>query len=191
MKFRRDIPLSQLGFAEEPSVRRCDHPDCGEAGAYRAPKSRDDLHSYFWFCLEHVRAYNAAWDYFRGMTPEQVERFQREAVIGHRPTWRLGDQHARAWAQGHVDDALGVLRGCGFEFRREPSGGAKPREAAHRKALAELELSADADLKQIKTRYKQLVKRWHPDVNGGDPKATERFKAIAQAYSYLMASGYH
>lgn len=191
MKFRRDIPLSQLRFGDEPRVRRCDHPDCTEEGAYRAPKSRDDLHSYFWFCLEHVRAYNAAWDYFRGMTPEQVERFQRDAVIGHRPTWRLGELHARAWAQGRVDDAFGVFRGRGFEFRREPSGAGKPLEPAHRKALAELDLSPDADLKQIKTRYKQLVKRWHPDVNGGDPKATERFKAIAQAYSYLVASGYH
>jgi DnaJ-domain-containing protein 1 len=60
-----------------------------------------------------------------------------------------------------------------------------------REALAEMELTAAADLKEIKTRYKQLVKRWHPDVNGGDPQAAERFKAIAQAYGYLVSSGYH
>lgn len=191
MKFRRDVPLSQHGLDEEAAQRRCDHARCAEAGVHRAPKSREAPGDYYWFCLDHVRAYNASWDYFRGMSAAEVERFQREAVIGHRPTWKLGEQHARAWAQGKVDDAYGVFRGGGFEFRRDPPPGGKALEAAHRKALAELELSASADLKEIKTRYKQLVKRWHPDVNGGDPKATERFKAIAQAYSYLVASGYH
>src|SRR5690606_19572638 len=166
------IPLAQVRLAEEAEVRRCDHPQCPEVGSYRAPKSREELHSYFWFCLEHVRAYNAAWDYFRGMTPQQVEQFQRDAVIGHRPTWRLGEQHARAWAQGQVDDSFGLFRGSGFQFRREPPSGGKALEPAHRKALAELELTPTADLKEIKTRYKQLVKRWHPDVNGGDPQAT-------------------
>jgi hypothetical protein len=192
MKFRREIPLASLGLDGDPSVRRCDHPQCAEAGEFRAPKSRDDLGSYYWFCLDHVRAYNASWDYFRGMSAAEVERFQREAVIGHRPTWKLGEQHARAWARGQIDDSFGLFRGGGFEFRREPAPDeGKPMGAAHRKALAEMELTAAADLKEIKTRYKQLVKRWHPDVNGGDPQAAERFKAIAQAYSYLVSSGYH
>jgi hypothetical protein len=190
MKFRRQIPLTPLGLDDDPSVRRCDHPQCAEAGEFRAPKSREDLGSYYWFCLDHVRAYNASWDYFRGMSPAEVERFQREAVIGHRPTWKLGEKHARAWAR--IDDSFGLFRGGGFEFRRDPPPEEnRPMGAQHRKALAELELTAAADLKEIKTRYKQLVKRWHPDVNGGDPQATERFKAIAQAYSYLVSSGYH
>ena len=58
-----------------------------------------------------------------------------------------------------------------------------------RQDLAQLDLDETATLQDIKMRYKQLVKRFHPDANGGDKKAEERFKSINEAYTNLKSSG--
>ena len=66
-------------------LRRCDHPDCAEAGEHRAPRDRG-LKEYYWFCLEHVRAYNAAWDYFRGMSATEIEACRK---LSKTKAWRV------------------------------------------------------------------------------------------------------
>ena len=73
-----------------PDLRRCDHPDCAGAGEYRAPKGRERLQEYFWFCLDHVRQYNLSWNYFEGMNEREIEYIRRRDTIWERPTWRLG-----------------------------------------------------------------------------------------------------
>ena len=45
---------------------------------------------YFCFCLDHVREYNATYNYFNGMSDEAVLRYQKDALTGHRPTWKMG-----------------------------------------------------------------------------------------------------
>ncbi|HET9018229.1 MAG TPA: molecular chaperone DnaJ, partial [Acetobacteraceae bacterium] len=79
-------------YAPDPDApgRCCDMPGCGGAGEYRAPKSRQSLREYWWFCLEHVRAYNAAWDFYKGMSPAQIEAEMRADTHWQRPTWPLG-----------------------------------------------------------------------------------------------------
>ena len=72
------------------SVLSCDHPGCLNAGEFRAPMGRDREGQYFCFCLDHVRAYNARYDYFTGMSDDAVARYQKEALVGHRPTWSMG-----------------------------------------------------------------------------------------------------
>ena len=72
------------------ATRSCDHPKCSRAGEFRAPKSRQSLNDYFWFCLDHVRDYNRAWDYCAGMTPEEIERMVRADVTWQRASWPLG-----------------------------------------------------------------------------------------------------
>ena len=73
---------------EEPpgGPRPCDHSGCEHLGAYRAPRSRASLRQYYYFCLDHVREYNAAWDYFRGMSATEIERLRRADVVGDRPS---------------------------------------------------------------------------------------------------------
>ena len=167
----------------EPGLPPCDHPECGCEGAYRAPKSRDDPHSHYWFCLDHVRAYNAAWDFFAGMDQDDIESYQHSVATWHRPTWRLGARSGGAG--GLFDDPFGV-------FAAEPERAADPaREvgAPERRALALLDLDPPATLKEIKDRYKMLAKRFHPDANGGSRESEERFKTINQAYSYLLNFG--
>src|SRR3954467_3838214 len=79
-------------YAPDPDApgRPCDYPGCLNAGEYRAPKSRTELNQYPWFCLEHVRAYNASWDFYKGMTPGQIEQQTRLDTGWQRPTWPLG-----------------------------------------------------------------------------------------------------
>jgi len=173
------------------SARPCDRPGCEASGEFRAPKSRRPEDGHLWFCLDHVREYNAAWDFFAGMTQPEIEEYQRNNSTWHRPTWRLGVRQGGGEGPRWVDPfdfmmeaGIGPKSGNG----REPTPRPLPRE--EREALAELELNSATTLSEIKSRYKQLVKRFHPDANGGDKDAEERFKRINKAYTYLMSCGY-
>lgn len=187
--------------SEAPSIR-CEHPGCNAAGPYRAPKGRGQEGRYFQFCLDHVRAYNASYNYFAGMTDAAVAAYQKDAIIGHRPTWTMGvnaagktQEHAkeappREW--GYFDP-LGVLNGENFRQarrRREPAEPKKPRATGPvRRALDVLGLEEGADGAAIKAQYKALVKRFHPDANGGDRSFEERLRDIIKAHDTLKAAG--
>lgn len=165
-----------------PSVRRCDHPGCAEAGEYRAPRSRASLHEYYWFCLEHVRAYNASWDYYKGLSAEQIESEIRTSTTWERPTWPLGRASSHRRFQFDVNDPFEVY---GENTKTDSAQSANTPEAS---AMRILELTPPLTLAALKARYKQLVKRHHPDANGGDKDAEERFKDINQAYRTLLDS---
>lgn len=180
---------------EKPSVRVCDHPDCSEEGTHRAPKSRQEPVEYFWFCLKHVREYNKSWNYFDGMSDDEVAAYRHSSNTWHRPTWTVtgkkGAKDDKTFNLEGVDDQFGLFRG-------NPLGAAAggPRAQQKRvsgpvaKALRRLGLSNDATPQQIKIRYKELAKRFHPDLNGGNKDAEERLKRINEAYSYLLSSGH-
>ncbi len=190
---KNDIPVSKTRV-DEPSGRPeriCDFTSCELAGEHRAPKSKTNLDEYFWFCLEHVAAYNRSWNYFTGMNRDEIESFRNEAVTGHRPTWKLGERGYKAWMEDRVRDPHGLFDG--------PEGGPNSRAGTakpmlkptreQRSHLAQLDLDETATLQDVKMRYKQLVKRFHPDANGGDKQAEERFKSINEAYSNLKSAG--
>jgi hypothetical protein len=173
-----------------PRLRRCGVDGCPEEGAFRVPKSRDNLSSYVWFCLVHARQHNEKWDYFAGMSERDIERFRDEAVTGHRPTWPLGKRAAGLPGGNgsfHVEDGYAV-------FAEAPEN-AKPRRPERvlsrlqMQAFDVLNLDHSATLNEIKARYKELVKRFHPDANGGDRGAEERLKLVIKAYGVLRASG--
>ena len=170
----------------------CDHPGCVEGGEFRAPKGRLREGQYFCFCLEHVREYNASYNYFRGMSDDDVAKYQREAVVGHRPTWNMGVNRA---GKGHREDGVepeGFVDPMGM-FRDRTRGPAqeprRPRYGlAAMKALTTLGLDETADAETIKARYKELVKRLHPDANGGDRSSEDRLREIIQAYKFLKSA---
>ena len=190
----------------EPKPRAhgpCEWKGCGLSAEHRAPKGRGHEGQYYSFCPEHVRAYNASYNYFDGMKDAEVEAFQKDAVTGHRPTWKVG---ANAWAhgtrEGQPEAAAGRFseekraRAQRFASRRagvwttsepEPTGRKlRPLEA---RAMGTLGLDGTADRAQIKARFKELVKRHHPDSNGGDRGAEEKLREIIQAYNYLKQAG--
>lgn len=182
------------GAAAEATPRRCDHPGCSAEGQHRAPRSRDALTSYYWFCLEHVRAYNLAWDYFKGMDEDAIEQSRRRDAVWQRPSWPLNGGKGGAKANGHrheahrqaFRDAFGFFAEETAEHRQQ--AGRFPPNSRQAKALRILDLAPDAGLAEVKARYKALVKQLHPDITGGDGRAEERLKIINLAYSDLKAA---
>ena len=168
-------------FEDRPvKVRGCDHPGCSCAGDYRAPKNRE-LSDYYWFCIDHVREYNKAWDYFAGMPPGAIEAHIRSASVWDRPTWPLGDWQKREQKVRDTINEEFFGDGTGT-FKNEP---APPMGSGERDALATLKLAPPVTFAEIKAQYRVLVKRHHPDANGGAIEAEEMFKNINQAFAVL------
>jgi DnaJ domain len=176
--------------AADPPARVCDHPDCAAGGDFRAPKSRLDLRDYYWFCLDHVRAYNAAWNYYAGMSDSEIETEIRCDTVWQRPSWRFGDRYGPSIA-ARLRDPLGLLSGGGDarKQRRDASGEAERRVlSAREQALAVFDIDPPFTPARLKARYKTLVKLHHPDAHGGDKASEEKLKIINQAYATLKAS---
>lgn len=156
----------------------CAWPGCSASGDYPAPEARDRLRSFRWFCLEHVRAYNLAWDYFAGMSEPEIEAHQRADTTWHRPTWRWGARSAAGPAP-RFDDPFGLFAADGERLRP----GITPTVT---RMMAVLQLDVGFTLADLKRQYKRLAKQHHPDLNGGDRGAEERLKSIIAAYRYLL-----
>ena len=172
--------------AAKPTSPPCAHAGCKEPGDFRAPMGRDREGQFFCFCIDHVREYNATYNYFNGMTDEDVAQFQKEALVGHRPTWGMGVKSGvrEDGADPVGGDPLGLFR---QRFHRGVPPSAQPPRysAATMKALNALELDDSATMTIVKVRYKELVKRHHPDANGGDRSCEEKLREIIRAYNYL------
>ncbi|MBF0373586.1 MAG: J domain-containing protein [Alphaproteobacteria bacterium] len=188
MRRLRSQPSEPFAGAAHAGQKPCDHPGCAQIGDFRAPRSRDALNTYFWFCLEHVRAYNAAWDFYAGMSPDEIERAVRADVTWQRPTWPLGRGGATRPERGEARRGPRMHDPFGFfdDDEAEPTREAPPTPESRAMRLLELELPLT--MAALKTRYRELVKRHHPDANPGDSGAEERFKEISQAYRTLMTS---
>jgi len=166
--------------------RPCDAAGCAEAGLYKAPRSRSLLNDYHWFCLPHVREYNSRWDYYKGMGPAEIEANLRNDTSWQRPTWPLGRLGgANRFAAEYIRDPLGMLYETPLHVKRTraPEKPAVPPEL--RAALDVLGLEWPVEQPALRARYKQLAKQLHPDVNGGEPGAEDRFKDVNRAYSLL------
>ena len=177
----------------------CQWRGCQSAGLHRAPKGRGREGQYYFLCLAHVREFNASYNYFEGMSNTDIEAYQKDSVIGHRPTWRAG---ANAWAHGTRDGLSGTARSAQamhdphafFVWRADKA--ATPGDSGRRrlkplelKSLEALNLGAAATRQEIKARFKELVKRHHPDSNGGDTRSEDKLREIIQAYNYLKQAG--
>jgi hypothetical protein len=188
---RRGNPALEFGGQEQAQRRSCDWPGCACPGEYRAPRSRARLREFYLFCLDHVRAYNRAWDFFSGMSQHEIEAYLREDVTWHRPTWPIGNGaplHGDGWRWQDPYELF--LNGSGTNGTQGASEWDRRERRLGRteRMLAVLDLPADATLQELKARYKQLAKRHHPDLHGGDKNAEERLKLINEAYTYLMDS---
>ena len=180
----------------------CQWPGCGAPATHHAPKGRLRASEYWRFCLEHVREYNNSYNLFAGMSDEAIVKYQKDAVTCHRPTWKMGSiggklgaaRRARGKfraADWDADDPFSMFGEMGPRggHARSASEGRKILNA-QRRALDVLGLEADAKRTDIKARFKLLVKRHHPDANGGDRGSEDRLREIIAAYNYLKSAGF-
>ena len=179
------IPDTAVPDDEEQTssrTRLCEAEGCRAEAHYPAPKSRDALRDYFWFCLEHVRAYNKSWNYYEGLQGAALEAEIRRATTWERPSWKFATGKP---VEEMFDDPMGV-----FDFDKTGSAEFRGRQLSpeERRAWKTLQMEPVADLDAVKSQYKQLAKAHHPDINGGDAGAEERLKEINLAYDFIRKS---
>ena len=160
---------------------------------HRAPKGRGREKDYWRFCLDHVREYNQSYNFFAGMSDADVMAYQKDALTGHRPTWKMGTGKGGPRGRTSIVSATSrsvrpVRRGRAARNSRRGrkpgcpqcrAQGARYARSRYRRHRAE-----------VKTRFKELVKRHHPDANGGDRSTEDRLIEIIQAYNYLKSVGF-
>jgi hypothetical protein len=179
----------------------CEWPGCKGSATHRAPKGRERANEYWRFCLDHTREYNSTYNFFSGMSDDAVAKFQKDALTGHRPTWKMGSiggksakRAAKEFRGGNfaTDDPFSLFGEAGDRrsghARKEPEG--RKILNAQRRALDALGLEVDAKRADIKAKFKILVKRHHPDANGGDRGSEAQLREIIQAYNYLKTAGF-
>jgi curved DNA-binding protein CbpA len=174
-----------------PDAPCCDWKGCGNTATHRAPKGRTRENEYWRFCLDHVREYNHSYNYFSGMSDDDVLKYQKDAITGHRPTWKMGTGNHPGPGSGPegARDPFNMFREFGARPKSSPAEPPRAIRNAERKALHQLGLEVGADKVEIKARFKLLVKRHHPDANGGDRAMEEKLREIIQAYNYLKTAG--
>lgn len=176
----------RIGFGDV-NRRLCDHPDCPEAGAFPAPKSRQALNERYWFCLPHVQDYNRNWNYYADMGPAEVEQSVRADLTWGRATRPFAAASDRGKTKQDEDELLSQLHA----FSGSPYSRSRPEPEAirltpeQRTALELFSLKAPVAAEDVKKRYKALAKRLHPDLNGGDHSSEDRLKKINAAYQVI------
>ena len=186
----------------EPAEQNCQWRGCEKSGPFKAPRGRGHEGEYLNFCMDHVRAYNKSYNYFNGMSEEDFIDYQKSAMTGHRPTWTMGNQSraaGRSNKQGGqrtagFDPSLGIVDPLDIlseRAKREDSvkRRRRPIRNMERKSLRQLHLDDTATSSEIKARFKELVKRHHPDSNGGDRGSEDKLREVIQAYNYLKKTG--
>ena len=186
-KFKFDIEKNNLSW-EKTHYKKCDSPKCNEKGEYRAPKSRVMLNEYFYFCLDHIKEYNKSWDFYKGMSVEQIENSIRSDTFWDRPSWPLKNSFKNIFDEfnEYIEDFVKTNdeKINDAYFKNKLLDENLTLEEA--KALKELDLKMPISLEKIKKNYKKLVKIFHPDVNGNNKDAEEKFKQINESYKLLL-----
>ena len=179
----------------ETDARECEAPDCAEPGEFRAPGSRapsfDGPGDWRWFCLEHVRAFNSGYDWFEGMTADEILAAQSPVAGWARETraFRADSAGVPRWAD--FDDPLDAIGARASDIRNRAAGQQAfsrftPQE---RDALGVMGLGPQTDRHELRKRYSSLVRRYHPDRNGGDRSHEAVLQRVVEAYQLLRKAG--
>jgi hypothetical protein len=168
---------------------RCAVPGCREPGEFKAPLQPADFDgpgSWRFLCLRHVREHNAKYNFFDGMRPDEITEAQSPLAGWERATRAFahsGADPAPTWSD--FADPLDAISG---RFRRARSDAPSRFSRAEQRALSILGLGETADLKAVRSSYSKLVRRFHPDRNGGDRSHERRLGEVIEAYQLLRKS---
>ena len=161
--------------------RKCYKKDCLNPGVYKAPKSKNKINNYIWFCEEHIKSYNKEWDYCKGMTQKEIEKHIQLDTIGWRPTWNFSTTKV------NFKNFEKIFANY-FEFFKKKKNQSKinNKNSLLKNALKILNINnGNVTIKVIENKYKELVKKYHPDTNKGNKKYEEKLKEINQAFTEI------
>ena len=188
---KKDRPHTRFHGRVEANGRSCGEPGCTEPGEFRAPPLEGagdgaGPPAFRWLCLDHVRAFNSRYNYFDGMTVDEIHAAQRPLAGWERETRafaHVGGDAGPRWAD--FNDPLDAIAA---RFRREAAperSDGKPLSGQDRASLKVLGLDAAADRMALRKRYSELVRRYHPDRNGGDRSHEAALQKVIAAYQQL------
>lgn len=188
---------------DEPPVwarehtRSCDIEGCERKAVVRAAKSPRDVQTKIWLCADHAKAHNAQWNFFEGLSEEESQAARLANIYGDRPTWKMGKNdraRAAAKARGPADlrDAHGIFSEAvkGAARAQADLRNGRPVSKLQEKAFATLELTVSAGSGDIRRRYAELLRRFHPDANGGDRSAETQLQEVVRAHHILKKAGF-
>ena len=183
-------------YTLKPGQRACDHEGCRRAAEAKAPKGRGLEGEFYHFCPPHAAEYNKNWNFFAGMTDVEAEQWRADARTGHRPTWAFkasnkSREAASAAARNGETfvDPLGVLAAARKRAEQaKVAEAARPLGKLERIALSDLGLELQTEPAAIRARYHELLKRLHPDANGGDRSTEDKLQRVIKAYKTLKAA---
>jgi len=188
-KTKISIIKKNLSWENKKAIKICDHKNCNEKGAYKAPKSRLNLNQYYFFCLNHVKEYNRSWDFYKGLSVDEIELSLRKDILWDRPSWPLNGNPKNVLEQIRIflnnDYSL-------FEKEKDLQNFLKNKvivqdlSPEEQKSMNVLGLNMPINVEKIKKAYKKLVKIFHPDINKENKDAEKLFKEINQAYRILL-----
>ena len=187
-KFKYNIEKKNLSW-ERNDPKLCEHTNCNNLGEFKAPKSRSNLNQYYYFCLKHVSEYNKSWDFYRGLSVDEIEISMRKDTVWDRPSWPLKGNPTKIIDQ--LNEFLSEDYSL-FEKDKEIRDFLNNKKidenlsSEEHKSLNALELKLPITVEEIKKKYKKLVKIFHPDVNANNKQAEKRFKEITVAYKILL-----
>ncbi|MEO1657202.1 MAG: DnaJ domain-containing protein [Pseudomonadota bacterium] len=179
-------------------TRTCDVEGCNNPAETRAPKSPDQMDEYLWLCTGCAREHNKNWNFFEGKTDAQAAAMRDQARYGDRPTWQFSKNgRASAAARAGLDGLHEIDNAVGGRTRIENSD-AKGDVYREGRRLTRLQLQAfrtmnlkpNASSSELRRRYAELVKRFHPDSNEGDRSAEEQLQEVIKAHQILKKAGF-
>ena len=176
----------------DPGERACEWDGCDEQAACSLPKSPREPKERIWYCLAHAREHNKNWNYFEGLSEAEARAAREANIYGDRPTWSMGkNDRARAAANARgpadMEDAFGMLKedAAGRARARGTYRNGKRLSKLQEKAYETLALPHTASSGEIRRRYAELVRRFHPDSNGGDRSAEAQLSEVVKAHTIL------
>ena len=161
----------------------CEWNNCKEEGLYRAPKEKDNSKEYRLLCLNHVKEFNKSWNYFSGMSDDQVINFLKSDITWHKPTqsFSSSDNFFKILWNNTLKDEDGKFK----EFNKFNHMNKFKFNSNDLKAFEILGVTAGLKWPKIQEKFKRLVKKFHPDMNAGNKKFEDKLKIITLAYTQL------
>jgi hypothetical protein len=190
-----DIRIKPPKDEPAPEERVCEWPGCKKHGDSKAPKSSDNLREFYFFCKGHASEYNKSWNFFEGMSENAAQAYRDSASYGHRPTWGWRNTHSSSAQASRASKDLGdgFSDPYGVFGDRDETHKDAPREKSmgrlQSKALETMNLAPEVKPAVVRKRYAELVKRYHPDANGGDRSSEEHLGRVIAAYQILKNAG--